>query len=221
MPVLNEDNNLGDVLKFEAPNLFSRKAVTILAGSGSDRSMAVGEVISKRTRSDINTTPDGGNTGNGVAGDVTLGYQAEAGAYALICTAATANAGTFQVLTPKGYRLPDLEIGQAYVGDHLNLTISDGAADFVVGDNFTIDISGDNKVVALGLAGVDGSQDPIGIITAAITAPDGTDAEGVAIIRDAILADHALVWPAGITEPQKTDAIAKLEMAGIIVRKGV
>jgi hypothetical protein len=221
MPVLNEANNLGDVLKFETPNLFSREEITVLAGSGSNRSLAVGEVIAKRTRSDINTTPDGGNTGDGSPGAVTLGTQAEAGAYALICITAATNAGTFQVLTPKGYRLPDLEVGQAYDSDHLNLTIADGAADFVVGDSFTIDISGDDKVVALDLAGVDGIQNPIGIIAAAITAPDGTDIEGVAIVRDAILADHALVWPGGISAQQQTDAIAALKGRGILVRKGV
>ena len=221
MPVLSESNNLGDVLKFEAPNMFSREEITVLAGSGSDRSIAVGEVVAKRTLSDITVTPDGGNTGDGTAGAVTLGSMAEVGAYALICISAAANAGTFQVLTPKGYRLHDLDVGQAYAGDHLNLTIADGAADFIVGDSITIDISGDNKIVAMDLAGVDGSQNPIGITAAAITAPDGTDIKGVAIVRDAILADNALTWPVGITTPQKTDAITALEGRGILVRKGV
>jgi hypothetical protein len=221
MSVLSESNNLGDVLKFEAPNMFSREEITVLAGSGSDRSLAVGEVVAKRTLSDITVTPDAGNTGDGAAGTVTLGSKAEPGAYALICTAAAANAGTFQVLTPDGYRLPDLEVGQAYAGDHLNLTLADGAADFIVGDSFTIDISGDEKVVALDMAGIDGSQNPIGITAATTNAPDGTDIEGIAIVRDAILADHALVWPDGITTPQKTDAIAALEGHGILVRKGV
>jgi hypothetical protein len=220
MPTLNEPNNLGDVLKFEAANFFSRKAVTVLAGSGSDRSLTVGEVIGKRTKSDVVAAADGGNTGDGTAGTVTLGSKAEPGAYALTCITAAANAGTFQVLNPKGYRLPDLVVGQAYAGDHLNLTIADGAADFIVGDKFSITISGDSKVVALDLAGVDGTQQPIGIMTAVVTAPDGTDAKGVAIVRDAILSDYALTWPGGITEQQKTDAIAQLEMAGILVRKG-
>ena len=221
MPVLSESNNLGDVLKFEAPNMFSREEITVLAGSGSDRSIAVGEVVAKRTMSNITITPDGGNTGDGTAGAVTLGSMLETGAYALICTAAAANAGTFQVLTPNGYRLPDLEVGQAYAGDHLNLTISDGAADFIVGDSFTVDISGDSKVVAMDLTAVDGSQNPIGIITSEVIAPDGADIKGVAIVRDAILADHAMVWPTGITNQQKSDAITALEQRGILVKKGV
>lgn len=220
MTVLSEGNNLGDVLKYEAPQLISREAVTVLAGSGSERALAIGEVITKRTRSDAIITPDGGNTGDGVAGAVTLGSMAETGAYVLTCIAASANAGTFQVLSPKGYQLPNLTVGQAYAGDHINLTIADGATDFIVGDAFTVDITGDDKVVALDPAGVDGSQDPIGIIAATVTAPDGTDAKGLAIVRDAILADHAIIWPVGITAQQKTDAIATLEGRGILIRKG-
>jgi hypothetical protein len=221
MPALSEPNNLGDVLKFETPNLYSREVVTVLAGNGSDRTLSVGTVIGKRTLSETTVIPDGGNTGDGVAGAVTLGSMAESGAYAIICISAAANTGTFQVLTPKGYRLPDLEVGQAYVGDHVNLTIADGAADFIVGDSFTVNVSGDDKVVALDLAGVDGSHAPIGIISATITALDGTDAEGVAVVRTCILADHALIWPDGITTQQKIDAITALEGRGILVRKGI
>ncbi len=36
-----------------------------------------------------------------------------------------------------------------------------------------------------------------------------------------MLADHAVVWPANITEEQKTAAIKQLEARGIIIRKGV
>ena len=220
MPVLSEPNNLGNVLKHEAPQLFSREEITVLAGSGSARALTIGEVIGKRTRSDAVVTPDGGNTGDGAVGAITLGAMAEAGTYVITCIVAAANVGTFQVLSPKGYRLPDLDVGQAYVGDHFNITIADGAADFIVGDKFTVDVTGDNKIVALDPTGVDGSQNAIGINAIAVTAPDGTDAKGLAIVRDAILADHAVIWPAGITAQQKTEAIAALEACGILIRKG-
>jgi len=222
MPVLSEANTLGDVLKYEAPNLYSREAVTVLAGSGADRVLAVGTVIGRRTRSTVTVTAGAGNTGDGVAtlAAPALGATAEAGTYALTCIAAAANAGTFEVLTPKGYRLPDLTVGQAYAGDHINLTIADGAADFVVGDMFTVAVSGDDKVVALDPTAVDGTQEAAGIIAAEVTAPDGVDTNGVAIVRDAIVADHALVWPAGITQPEKDAATAQLKSAGILVRSG-
>jgi len=222
MPVLSETNNLGDVLKYEAPNLYSREAVTVLAGAGADRILAIGAVIGKRTKSDATVTADAGNTGDGAAtlADPALGPKAEAGAYSLTCVAAAVDGGTFRVLNPSGYVLPDLAVGQAYAGDHVNLTIADGAADFVVGDTFTVDVSGDGKVVALDPAGVDGTAEAFGIVAADVTAPNGTDTDGLAIVRDAILADHAIVWPTGITAAQKTAAFADLNARGILVRKG-
>ena len=220
MPVYSEANNLGDVLKYEAPNLYSREAVTVLAGSGADRVLAVGTVLGKRTRSAVTVTANAGNTGDGDPGAVTLGSKTEAGTYTLTCTAASADAGTFEVLTPRGYKLPDLTVGQAYAGDHLNLTMADGATDFIVGDEVTVAVSGDGKVVALDTSGMDGTNEALGIVAAEVTAPDGTDAEGLAIVRDAILSDHAMVWPDGITAAQKTAALAELEARGILVRKG-
>ena len=221
MPVITEQNNLGDVLKFEAPNLFSREEIIVLAGSGGDRSLAIGEVFGKRTKSSVVVTANGGNSGDGTASAVTLGALAESGGYTLTCIAAAVNGGTFQVQTPKGYRLPDLEVDQPYAGDHLNVTISDGAADFIVGDTFTVDVSGDGKVVALDPSAVDGSQKAAGVITSSVTALDGSDEIGVAIVRHAIVSDAALVCPGGITVQQKSDATAQLKAAGIIVRKGV
>ncbi len=215
-----ESTTLGDVLKCEAPNLYSREAVTVLAGDGEDRMLKVGAVIARRTRSTVTVTAGNGNTGDGEAApaDRPLGALAEAGIYRLACITAGA-AGTFQVLTPKGYVLPDLTVGTAYAGAHLNLTVADGAADFVAGDTFAIEASGDGKVVPLDPTAVDGTAEAIGIAAYDVTAPDGTDAEVTAILRDAVLADRAIVWPAGITEARKKAAIADLEARGILVRK--
>ena len=215
-----ESTTLGDVLKCEAPNLYSREAVTVLAGDGEDRMLKVGAVIARRTRSTVTVTAGDGNTGDGAApADPPLGALAEAGAYRLACITAGADGGTFQVLSPKGYVLPDLTVGEAYEGGHLNLTVADGAADFAVGDTFTIEVSGDGKVVALDPAAVDGTAEAVGIAAFDVTAPDGADAEVTAILRDAILADRAIVWPAGINEARKNAAIADLEARGILVRK--
>ena len=192
------------------------------------------------------------NTGDGEAtpADPPLGALAEVGIYRLACITAGADGGTFQVLSPKGYRLPDLTVGEAYDGGHLNLTVADGAADFVVGDTFAIEVSGDGKVVALDPrrirpgaadfvvgdtfaievsgdgkvvaldpAAVDGTAEAIGIVAYDVTAPDGDDAEVTAILRDAVLADRAIVWPDGINEAAKAAAIADLEARGILVRK--
>ena len=221
MNAYSESTTLGDVLKCEAPNLYSREAVTVLAGDGEDRMLKVGSAIARRTRSTVTVTADEGNTGDGEAtlSDPALGALAEAGIYRLACITAGADGGTFQVLSPRGYVLPNLAVGTAYEGGHLNLTVADGAADFAVGDTFTIEVSGDGKVVGLDPTAVDGTAEAVGIAAFDVTAPDGTDAEVTAILRDAILADRAIVWPAGITEVAQAAAIADLEVRGILVRK--
>ncbi len=221
MNAYSETTYLGDVLKCEAPNLYSRDAVTVLAGNGAERVLIVGAVIAARTRSEVSVTAGDGNIGDGEAtlADPPLGALADAGAYRLACITAGADGGTFQVLSPKGYLLPDLTVGEAYEGDHLNLTVADGTADFVVGDAFAIEVSGDGKVVALDPAAVDGTAEAIGIAAYDVTAPDGADTEVTAILRDAVLADRAIVWPAGITEEQTEAAIADLEARGVLVRK--
>ena len=221
MNAYSESTYLGDVLICEAPNLYSREAVTVLAGDGAERVLKVGAVIAARTRSTVTVTAGDGNTGDGEAtlSDPPLGQLAEAGIYRIACTTAGADGGTFQVLSPKGYSLPDLTVGDAYESGHLNLTIADGAADFVAGDTFAIEVSGDGKVVGLDLVAVDGTAEALGIVAYDVTAPDGADAEVTAILRDAVLADRAIVWPAGITDTAKAAALVDLEARGILVRK--
>ena len=221
MNAYSESTYLGDVLKCEAPNLYSREAVTVLAGNGAERVLKAGAVIARHTGSEVTVTAGDGNTGDGEATpvDPPLGALAETGIYRLACITAGADGGTFQVLSPRGYVLPDLTVGTAYEGGHLNLTVADGAADFAVGDTFAIEVSGDGKVAGLDPAALDGTAEAVGIAAFDVTAPDGADAEVTAILRDAVLADRAIVWPAGITEARKKAAIADLEARGILVRK--
>ncbi|MFD2755391.1 head decoration protein [Comamonas terrae] len=63
----------------------------------------------------------------------------------------------------------------------------------------------------------DGSQTAVAVLFAAV---DTTTAEkpGVITARDAEVAAHALAWPAGTTEPQKTAALAQLAAMGIVAR---
>ncbi|MBZ0172193.1 MAG: head decoration protein [Phycisphaerales bacterium] len=42
--------------------------------------------------------------------------------------------------------------------------------------------------------------------------------DAIAVARHAIVARHALIWPAGITAPQKAAAEAQLVAIGILVR---
>jgi len=90
-------------------------------------------------------TKAGGNTGSGTMTEVTAAtvtWQANVlpGTYTLTCTSAAADRGTFSVVGPGGHvQVPaTATVGNAYVGDHINFTLNDGAADFVVGDSFTV-----------------------------------------------------------------------------------
>lgn len=222
MTVLTEAKHLGDVVIQELERYASREQVTVLAGSGEARALVVGEVIGKITHGAATAAPNEANTGDGVMGAVTLGALAEIGDYVLTCTAAAADGGVFQVVAPSGYVLPPLTVAVAYAGDHLNMTLADGDADFIVGDQFTISIApGSGKMVALTPAAVDGSQNAAGLMAAAVTAPDGSDAPSVAVVRDAVVKLGGLTWPDAITDDQKTAALAQLKALGIVAGQEV
>ncbi|WP_353273135.1 head decoration protein [Wolbachia endosymbiont (group A) of Portevinia maculata] len=77
----------------------------------------------------------------------------------------------------------------------------------------------DDLIKIVNPTATDGTQTAIGVITSDVNAKENT--KGVIITRGGILADHAVVWPANITEEQKAAAIKQLEARGIIIRKGV
>ena len=45
MPAITQSKNLGDLLKYEAPNLYSREAATVAAG----QNLQLGTVLGKKT----------------------------------------------------------------------------------------------------------------------------------------------------------------------------
>ncbi|WP_265042087.1 head decoration protein [Wolbachia endosymbiont (group B) of Melanostoma mellinum] len=77
----------------------------------------------------------------------------------------------------------------------------------------------DNMIRIINPTATDGTQTAIGVISSDVNAKE--NAKGVIIARGAMLADHAVVWPANITEEQKNAAIKQLETRGIIIRKAV
>lgn len=77
----------------------------------------------------------------------------------------------------------------------------------------------DGFIRVLSPTGTDGTQTAIGVIASDVNATE--NAKAVIITRIAMLADHAVVWPANINEEQKAEAIKQLEARGIILRKGV
>lgn len=75
----------------------------------------------------------------------------------------------------------------------------------------------DGKIHALNPAATDGTQTAAGVLIEPVDATL-TDKTGLIVARHAIVADKALVWPSGITNPQKTAAIAQLQGIGILLR---
>ena len=124
MTVAIEQNNLGDLLKFEAPNLYSREEITVAQG----QKLALGAIIGQDSETDV--------------------------------------------------------------------------------------------IKALNPAATDGTQNALGALIAEVDATSG-NTKAVIVTRDAILADHAVIWPSAITLEQKTAAIKQLEARGVIIRKGV
>jgi hypothetical protein len=122
MSLIQESKNLGDLLKYEAPNLYSRDQVIVASG----QNLALGAVVGR-----VTTT------------------------------------GKLKVLAP---------------------------------------------------AATDGTEAAVGILAGDINASTGDRDDGVLIARHALVASHALVWPAGITSAQKTTAIAQLEARGVLIR---
>ena len=79
-------------------------------------------------------------------------------------------------------------------------------------------ITADDKIVQIDFDASDGSENAYGIVIDNYDAADG-DVEGVAIVRDAIVAPSKLVWPDGATEAQKATALEQLAAKGIITRE--
>ena len=222
MSVLTESKYLGDVLKYEAEDLYCREGVTVLAGSGAARALTIGMVLGRITKGTAAGAADAGNTGDGtITAAPTVGQDAKSDVYRLTCIEPATNGGQFSVEDPDGVQIGIAAVGTEFT-THLTFTIADGDTDFVAGDVFTITVAaGSGKVKQIDFSATDGSDKAYGVLCYDTTEPDGTDAESTAVVRGpAVVADDGLVWPDGATADQKAAAIARLETAGILTREG-
>lgn len=125
MPAITEGLNLGDLLKYEAPNLFSRDQVTVASG----QTLPLGAVVG--------------------------------------------------IVTATG------------------------------------------KVKQIDPSATDGSQYAAGVLMQPCDAALIDREDGLMVARHAIVADHALTWPAAITTAEKQAAVLQLKSLGVLIRKGV
>lgn len=221
MSLQTEGKYLGDWLKFEQSNLFSREAITILAGSGSARVLTSGMVLGKITKGAATGAAVAGNTGNGTMGAVTVGAGAKLGVYRLVIIEPAANAGAFIVEDPDGSQIGHGTVAVAFSAGGIGFTLADGVTDFVAGDSFTITVAaGSGKYVQLDDTAVNGAEIPAGLLLLDTTAANGTDAAGVAIVRHAAVSDSGITWPSTADANEIAAAVAILKTLGILVREG-
>ena len=82
-------------------------------------------------------------------------------------------------------------------------------------------VTATGKVKGMDPSASDGSEVVCGVLIAPQDALSGDQTDGLMIARHAIVSDHALTWPIGITDSQKAIALSQLKALGILVRTGV
>jgi len=76
-----------------------------------------------------------------------------------------------------------------------------------------------DKLVALDPTAVDSAAVAVGVLAFDIDATLIDRADAILIARHAIVASHALTWPAAITAEEQVIAINQLTAAGVLVRQ--
>ena len=77
------------------------------------------------------------------------------------------------------------------------------------------------KVKQIDPSATDGSQYAAGVLMQKCDAHLADRDDGLMVARHAIVADHALQWPTGITTAEQHTAMAQLKALGVLFRQGV
>lgn len=222
-----ESTRYSDVIAHEyAPELaFCRDVVTVYEGS--EVTYQIGTVLGKTLVSGSATATAGTNTGTGTVGTITVSGSAEIGTYTLRISKAASNAGDFVVVNPSGNVVGNGTVAVAYSAGGLAFTLADGATDFVVGDTFTIAVTGTVKYKRVEATATDGSQKAAAIYVGGITPYTSynkstiaatTNTSVVAIVRGSVLyKKQGLVFGASVdTQAELDAAYAQLEAKGML-----
>ena len=163
------NNDLGSVILMDAQ---FRDELLALAGADT---ILEGTLLARR---EVETAVTAGafvGTGDGtvtlatvVAGSVVP----LVGAYSLVCVAVITNGGVFNLLDPNGAVVAGnltLTVGAGaatvFEAAGLQFTVTDGAADFAIGDAAPLTVAADGDLVPFAVAGVGGAQIPKAILT--------------------------------------------------------
>lgn len=221
MTVLFTDTNrISNLVKHEhwPETGFCRKSVTAFEATA--KTYAVGTVLGKVIADGTATAAaDAGNTGDGAMGAITVTAGAVVGKYRLVITTAAANAGTFVVVDPNGRMLGAGTVAVAYSDSGLAFTLADGAADFVVGDAFTITVAGDYEYKIAVQTATDGSDVAAAVVLEDKAVAATTDTAVLTLVKGpAEISKDALVLDATYNlDAEKQVVYDALEALGINV----
>lgn len=154
-------------------------------------------------------------TGTGLMSAISLGPDAQNGAYRiqLLATSAT---GEFEVIAPDGTKLRRGQVATAYTSTHVNFTIANGGT-MTSGDYYNIVVAkpaaGSDKFTILAPTTYNGSHIAAGVLYAAVDATSA-DKPCVVTVRNTSLNANELVWPT-IGTAAKATATAQLAAKGV------
>lgn len=182
------------------------KPITLLAGQSYKRGALLGKITIGAAAA---AAKAGGNTGNGVFtldGATPLLKGAQPGVYKVVCMSAAANSGIFWIFDPQGNQLGQYVVGAAAFADQIKFTIADGAADFVIGDEFDVTVAaGSGKYTLATAAATDGSAVPDAVLVADVDATAG-DQAALAYVAGVFNA-AAMTFGAGLTAAGVADLL--------------
>jgi len=131
---------------------------------------------------EVTVTPDGANTADGTVTALVVGADAVAGVYNLTCTAEVANGGVFTLTDPddvvveSGLTMTPGALGvTVLLAGPLQITITDGAADFDIDDTFALEVTStdvtndDGALVPFDPDGANDADIPNHVLTYAVT----------------------------------------------------
>lgn len=172
------------------------------------------------------TAPTVIGTGNGTISAITPTAATQYGTYVYRCVTAATNGGTFRIFAPDGASLGDHALtagaGASTVirTPQIIATITDGATDFAVGDEFRVAVSRTPEPYVApwtpAPTATDGREVAIGV--ALITVDATTAAQTCPIVaRTALVAADALVYAADVAAGEAAQAGQQLAAAGVVV----
>ena len=212
MPNLTTTNNdLGTVIIADAIH-----NDILLAFPGAD-DYVEGTILARKAVADAVTASAFTGTGDGTVTLATVvGGQVVpiVGDYVLNCTVALTNGGTFELVDPNGAIVASgltLTVGAGaatvFEAAGLQFTITDGAADFVVGDTATLTVAADGDVVIFAVDGAGGAQVPSMVLTYDVSATGAEDQAQRAMVSGRVRRERLVIDAGGTVTDGIVDAL--------------